>query len=73
LEDEQIIKVLYTPVINNLVDKNIKSYSLPEKLPNKYVRNAAIYNSYTLEQKFISIENKSILSFFKFLFRKINE
>jgi len=73
LKDEQIIKTLYTPIINNLVDKNIKNYSIPKELPNKYMRQQSIYNSYILEKKFINLDNKSILNFIKFLYKKINE
>jgi len=73
LKNEQLIKTLYTPFINNLVDKNIKNYFLPKELPSKSLRVESIYNSYILEQKFINLDNKSIINFIKFLYKKVNE
>ncbi len=73
LKDEQIVKTLYTPIINNLVDVNIKNYNLNDKLPNKRARIESIYNSYIIEQKFINIKDKSVIWFIKFLFSKIHE
>jgi len=68
LKQDQIIKVLYTPIITNQVDKNIKNYSLPNAIPNKSTRLQAIYDSYLLEEKFINLENKSLYNFIKYLY-----
>lgn len=73
LDDEQIIKMLYTPKINLLIDKNIKNVEIPEKIPNKSLRSIVFESSYTQEEKIINFENKSIKGFFYFLYKKINE
>ena len=72
LKKEQIIKTLYTPKINLLIDKNIKNVSIPKKLANKNER-SEIYNSiYIKEEKIIKFENKWFFDFIKYLINKLN-
>jgi hypothetical protein len=73
LKDEQVIKTLYTPKINLLVDKNIKNTNIIDILPNKSLRSYILDSSYIKEEKIINFEDKSILNFFKFLFKKLYE
>ena len=73
LRNEQIMKVLYTPILSQLVDKNIKNYNIPETLPEKSLRRNALKESYISEKKIISFENKWFSWFFNFLFKKISE
>ncbi|PIE85539.1 hypothetical protein CSA08_01400 [Candidatus Gracilibacteria bacterium] len=73
LKEEQIVKVLYTPIINNLVDKNIKNYFLEDYIPNKELRIEALNNSFILEKKIIKVKDKSFLGFLKFLFTSLND
>ena len=72
LKKEQIIKVLYTPKINLLIDRNIKNISIPNKLKNKDERKYIYDSLYIKEEKIIKFENKSIFNFINFLFKKIN-
>ncbi len=73
LKEEQVVKSLYTPKINLLVDKTINTSLLPSELPNKELRSNILYNSYIREKKTINFDNKSPLSFLKYLFNKIND
>ena len=73
LKQEHIVKTFYTPILNQLVDKNIKNYKLPEFIPEKSLRGKALAKSYTSERKIINFENKEILGFFKFLLGIISE
>ncbi len=73
LKEEQVIKTLYTPKINLLVDKNLKNKEMYESLPNKYLRSYILNSSYIKEDKIINFENKSIVNFFKFILKKLYE
>lgn len=73
LKDEQIIKTLYTPKINLLIDKNLKNTDFIEELPNKSLRSYILNSSYIKDEKIINFKNKSFLSFLKFLWKKIYE
>jgi hypothetical protein len=73
LKDEQIIKTLYTPKNNLLVDKNLKIEKAYENLPAKYLRSYVLNYSYTKDEKIINYENKSFISFLKFIFKKLYE
>ena len=73
LREEQVLKTLYTPKINLLVDKNLKIWSVYEKLPSKYLRSYILDSSYTKDEKIIDFENKSFLGFFWFIFKKLYE
>ena len=73
LKDEQIVKILYTPILRQLVDKNIKNYIIPKFIPEKSLRREALSKSYISEKKIINFENKWFIDFFKFLFKIIGE
>ena len=73
LKEEQVVKTLYTPKVNLLIDKNIKTSEIKEVLPNKSLRSYVLSSSYIKEEKIINFEDKSILRFFSFLFKKLYE
>jgi hypothetical protein len=73
LKEEQVIKTLYTPKDNLLVDKNLKIERAYERLPARYLRSYVLNYSYTKDEKIVNYENKSFVSFFKFIFRKLYE
>lgn len=73
LKEEQVIKTLYTPKINLLVDKNLKNKEIYESFPNKYLRSYILNSSYIKEDKIINFENKSFVNFFKFILKKLYE
>lgn len=73
LKEEQVLKTLYTPKINLLVDKNLKIWKVFEQIPSKYLRSYVLNSSYTKDEKVIDIENKSFLGFFWYIFKKLYE
>lgn len=73
LKEEQVVKAIYTPKINLLIDKNIKNTSFIEYLPSKSLRSYIVNQAYIREERNINLENKSFLGFFKFLLKKIYE
>jgi len=73
LKDEQIIKTLYSPKINLLIDKNIKNINLPNKFSNKIDRNNIYKDIYIKEKRIINTEDKGVMNFFKFLLQKLND
>lgn len=72
LKKEQIIKTLYTPKINLLIDKNIKNISVPKLLTSKTDRKLISNNIYIKEEKIINFQNKWFINFIKFLIKNIN-
>lgn len=72
LKKEQIIKTLYTPKINLLIDKNIKNISVPKLLTSKTDRKLIYNNIYIKEEKIINFQNKWFINFIKFLIKNIN-
>ena len=54
LKSEQVVKVLYTPLINNLIDKNIKEYKNIDYIPERSFRNQLTDNIYIIEKKMLS-------------------
>lgn len=73
LQKEQVVKTLYTPKINLLIDKNIKNVKIYDKLINKSERKYIFDSIYIKEEKIINFENKWFFSFFNFLFKKLND
>lgn len=73
LKNEQVIKTLYTPQIDFLIDKNFKNIILPNRLLNKSSRKVIYDNILVREEKILNLENKSIFNFFSFLLNKLNE
>jgi hypothetical protein len=70
---EQVIKTLYTPKISLLVDKNIKNNGIKEYMPNTSLRSEILNESYILDKKIINFENKSLVGFFSFILKKLND
>lgn len=68
IKEEQIVKTIFTPVIYNLVDNNIKNYNLGEKINSSIIRKNSIFNAYISSKKNIKFEEKSILDFISFIF-----
>jgi hypothetical protein len=73
LKEEQVVKILYTPIINNLVDKNIKNYTITDYIKDKSLRTQALENAYILENKIVNLKNKWAVWFIKFLINSLNE
>jgi hypothetical protein len=74
LSREQIVKSLYTPKINLLVDKSIKDTELKTSyIPYKYLRAYVLDNSYILDKKIINFEGKWFFDFFLFIIKKLYE
>lgn len=74
LENEQVLKTLYTPKINLLVDSNnIKIDKKYEFLPYKSERSSILESLYIKEEKVLTLKWKSLSGFFKFLAKKIYE
>ncbi len=71
LKDEQIVKTLYTPINNLLVDKNIKNFSISDSLPSQVSRFNYLSKVYVNEKRNINYEKKWIIDFFEFLFKII--
>lgn len=73
LKNEQIIKTLYTPKINLLIDKNIKNIIVPEKLTDKTDRRIIFNNMYVKWENIINFKDKWALKFINFLYKKLND
>lgn len=73
LQNEQVIKTLYTPKLNLLIDKNIKNVTINDQLINKSSRKEIFDSMYIKEEKIINFENKWFFDFFSFLFQKLND
>lgn len=73
LKEEQVLKTLYTPKINLLIDKKIKIENKNSSLPYKSERNSILENAYIKEEKVIDLSDKSISWFFKFIAKKLYE
>jgi hypothetical protein len=58
LKNEQIVKTLYTPKINLLIDKNIRNINIPDILINNSARKDIFNNLYIKENKIINFKNK---------------
>lgn len=71
IKDEAIVKVLYTPKISLLADKNIKNYIFPEKLPDVRHRYYPLLESYLSEKRMIDWNEKSVIWFFTFIIAKL--
>lgn len=71
IKEEQVVKTLYTPLVNFLVDKNIKDFKMDSSLPNQVSRFDYLQNIYVNEKRNINYENKWFIDFFRFLFKII--
>ena len=72
LEQEHVIKVFYTPKVQLLVDKNIKSFILPEYLPDEKHRYYPLLASYLSEKRIIQSQEKNIIGFLRYLLSNIS-
>lgn len=70
-KDESVVKTLYTPILRQLVDKNIKNYSYTKYLKDDSLRIDSLQWSYLLEKKIINTEGKSVSDFIKYLFTNL--
>lgn len=71
IKEEAIVKVLYTPNISLLVDKNIKNFSLPWYLPDTKHRSFPLTESYMSEKRIIDIDTKWFLGFLSYIVRNL--
>ena len=71
LAKENIAKVLYTPKIQLLVDKNIKNFNFPLYLPDSRHRYFPILDSYLEEKKSINFDEKWFWGFIRYLFLQL--
>lgn len=67
LQEEQVLKTLYTPLGVNLVDKNINNYKPLTHMPTPGVRIHAISQIYVNEKKIIDFKEKNIAGFVRYL------
>ena len=70
--NENIMKVLYTPKIQLLVDRNIKNFYFPDSLPDSRLRFFALTATYLEEKKIINTEGKGVSWFVSYLFQKFS-
>ena len=68
--DENIMKVLYTPKTQLLVDRNIKNFYFPDNLPDSRLRFFALTATYLEEKKIINTEWKGVSWFISYLVQK---
>lgn len=71
LKDESVVKTLYSPVLRQLVDKNIKNYSYTKYLKDDSLRIDSLQWVYLLEKKIINTKGKSPTDFIKYLFTNL--
>ena len=71
LSEENITKVLYTPKVQLLADKNIKNFNFPENLPDSRMRYYPLLSTYLEEKKIINTENKWIVWFVTYLLQEL--
>ena len=70
--EENIIKVLYTPKVQLLADKNIKNFYFPSHLPDSRMRYYPILWTYLEEKKIINTQGKWIWWFIRYLFQELS-
>jgi len=71
LQQESVMKTLYTPRLSLLVDKSIKNFSFPENIKDDLLRIDALKNSYISEKKIMNLEGKSFFGFISYLFSSL--
>ena len=67
LKEKQVVKTLFSIENNQLVDKIIQNYSLPEEIPNYNVVRNLLKNIYTKSQKQIDWDKKNLFWYINFL------
>jgi hypothetical protein len=73
LQKEQILKTLYTPKINLLIDKNINNIDFPTHIPDNSLRIDILDKAHIKEKRIINFDNKTLINFFKFIIKKLND
>ncbi|NDK08284.1 hypothetical protein EOM39_03465 [Candidatus Gracilibacteria bacterium] len=72
IKDEQVVKTLYTPMLNLLIDKNIKNKNKKDlSFSGQIDRIGYLSDIYISEKREINSKNKGVGGFFKFLFHII--
>lgn len=71
LEEEAIIKTLYTPLYSNLIDKTIEWYQLNEYIASDIYRYDPIISSFIMRKRIINSDWKNTINFFKYLFNTL--
>ena len=71
IEENYLAKTIYTPILSNLVDKNIKGYVLSEDIPENIYRFEPLQKSYVKEEKRVITENKGVIWYIKYLFESL--
>lgn len=71
LQQESVMKTLYTPHLSLLVDKSIKDFSFPKNIKDDSLRIDALKNSYISEKRIIDFEGKSFFGFISYLFSSL--
>jgi len=71
IEENHLAKTIYTPILSNLVDKNIKGYNLSKNIPENIYRFEPLQKSYVKEEKRVITENKWVLWFINYLFETL--
>ncbi len=71
IEENHLAKTIYTPILSNLVDKNIKGYELSKNIPENIYRFEPLQKSYVKEEKRVITENKWIIWYIKYLFESL--
>jgi hypothetical protein len=67
LQEEQIVKTLYSPKQKLIVDKNIHISPFPDRLQTKNLRSILYDRLYTNEKKVINTQDKTVIWFFKYI------
>jgi ABC-type transport system substrate-binding protein len=71
IKQEAIVKTLYTPIMKQLVDKNIKNFSLTERLTDDTLRFDGLRDAYMLQKRIINYSEKSITGFFVYIWKSL--
>lgn len=71
IKAEAIVKTLYTPIMKELVDKNVKNFIIPNSLPDDTLRLDGLKNAYILQKKIVNYSNKSFSWFFSYIWNSL--
>lgn len=71
IKGEAIVKTLYTPIMKELVDKNVKNFIIPDSLPDDTLRLDGLKNAYILQKKIVNYSNKSFSWFFSYIWNSL--
>ncbi len=71
IKEESIVKVLYTPKIKLLVDKNLKNFVLPKYLPDARHRYYPLIAAYLSEKREIQAWDKWLIWFVQYIVKTL--